>query len=186
MIIGLTGYAQSGKDTVANILINQYGYIRVAFADRIRDFVFDANPIYTYVSNEPRYVRDLVEKVGWDEAKKNPEVRRLLQNIGVAARNIFGEQFWIDQAMRQLDPENNYVITDVRFTNEVEALKQMGEWVDGVEFQLWRITRPGVEAINNHISESEMASYEADQIFLNNGSIENLELLVKTRMNSLL
>jgi dephospho-CoA kinase len=40
MIIGLTGYAQSGKDTVANILVENYGYQRVAFADPIRALLY--------------------------------------------------------------------------------------------------------------------------------------------------
>ena len=39
-VIGLTGYAQSGKDTVASILVEKYGYRRIAFADKIRDFLF--------------------------------------------------------------------------------------------------------------------------------------------------
>ena len=69
MIIGLTGYAQSGKDSVAKILVEKHGFIRVAFADRIRDFVFDADPIYTWVGNEPRYLRSFIESEGWEEAK---------------------------------------------------------------------------------------------------------------------
>ena len=38
-VIGLTGYAQSGKDTLASILVEKYGYSRVAFGDKIRDFI---------------------------------------------------------------------------------------------------------------------------------------------------
>jgi len=186
MIIGLTGYAQSGKDTVAKILVDNYGYIRVAFADRIRDFLFEANPMFDSVAGEPRFVQDYVIANGWETAKKNPQIRRLLQNVGVAARNIFGEQFWVDQAMRQLDPENNYVITDVRFVNEADTLRQMGEWVEGTEVQLWRIKRNGVEAINGHVSEHEMDDYKVDQIFANNGTLEDLEAMVKARMQGLL
>jgi len=184
MIIGLTGYAQSGKDTVANILVEKYGFIRVAFADRIRDFLFEANPMFDSVAGEPRFVREYVIHYGWEDAKKNPQIRRLLQNIGVAARNVFGEEFWVDQAMRQLDTTNDYVITDVRFKNEADALKNMGEWVEGSTTQLWRIKRLGVEAVNDHISENELDDYKVDQIFTNNGTIEDLELMVKTRMMS--
>mgnify|MGYP006283771541 FL=1 len=43
MIIGLTGYAQSGKDTVASLLVEHYGYERVAFADKIRSFLYEMN-----------------------------------------------------------------------------------------------------------------------------------------------
>jgi hypothetical protein len=183
MIIGLTGYAQSGKDSVAKILVEKHGFIRVAFADRIRDFLFDANPIYSWTANEPNYVRSLVEAVGWEEAKKNPEVRRLLQNVGVAARNIFGETFWIDQAMRQLDTVNDYVITDVRFTNEADTLKQINDWSEETVVELWRIKRTGTSAVNDHVSESEMDGYKVDKILSNSGTLEELELLVERRLN---
>ena len=39
MIIGLTGYAQAGKDSVANSLVQNYGYTRVAFADKIKELL---------------------------------------------------------------------------------------------------------------------------------------------------
>ena len=45
MIIGLTGYARSGKDTVAKILVDNYGYKRIAFADKIRELLVEINPI---------------------------------------------------------------------------------------------------------------------------------------------
>ena len=44
MIIGLTGYAQSGKDSVADILVKNYGYTRIAFADPIRKLLYETNP----------------------------------------------------------------------------------------------------------------------------------------------
>ena len=115
--------------------------------------------------------------------KRHSEVRRLLQNVGVAARNIFGEEFWIDQAMRQLDPKNDYVITDVRFTNEADTLKQMGEWVEGTEVELWRVKRTGTGAVNSHISENEMDGYKVDKILSNSETLEDLELLVERRLN---
>ena len=182
MIIGLTGYAQSGKDTVAKVLVEQHGFIRVAFADRIRDLLFETNPMYDSIVGEPLFVKAKVERDGWETAKKNPQIRRLLQNLGIAARNVFGEQFWVEQAMRQLDSNNNYVITDVRFLNEAEALRQMGEWVDGAKVHIWRIKRLGIEAVNDHVSEHELDDYKVDQIFTNNGSIEDLKLMVNTRM----
>jgi hypothetical protein len=78
-IIGLTGYAQSGKDTFASILVEKYGYSRIAFADKIRDFLYGINPM---VGCSPTgYLQDLVNLVGWDKAKQEPQVRRLLQDL---------------------------------------------------------------------------------------------------------
>lgn len=176
MIIGLMGYAQSGKDTVANILVENYGYTRVAFADKIRDFLYEINPIISVTANEPMYLRGRVGRDGWDTAKKSPEVRRLLQDLGVGARNLFSDMFWVQQALREVHFEGNYVITDVRFKNEAVSIKKY----DNAE--LWRVKRPGVDAVNGHVSEHELEGYPVDQIIYNNGSLSDLEDLVKTRM----
>ena len=176
-LIGLTGYAQSGKDTVAQFLVNKYGYRRIAFADKIRDFLYDLNPQikvgYDGVSN----IRILVDNDGWDTTKQIPQVRQLLQDIGVSARNIFGENFWVDQALESIKPGEKVVVTDVRFNNEADHVKLMGG-------QIWRIRRPGVTSVNSHISETQMDGYKVDQIFLNSGSLDELEVLLKTRMQN--
>jgi len=174
MIIGLTGYAQSGKDTVASILVKKYGYTRVAFADAIREFLYEINP---FVGSSIR-LKDMVDEYGWDTAKATPEVRRLLQDLGVGARNIFGDQFWIQHALRQVHFEGNYVITDVRFKNEADIIKKYDN------SQVWRVKRMGFGAINGHVSESEMDGYPVDQIFVNNGTIEDLGVLIDTRMRA--
>jgi hypothetical protein len=179
MIIGLTGYAQSGKDTVAKILVENYGYTRVAFADKIRDFLYEMNPMVDNVAGEPIFLKERVDRDGWEVAKKNPHIRRTLQNAGVSARKIFGEEFWIDRSLVSILRNENTVITDVRFINEADVVKHQAG-------QVWRIKRLGVDAVNAHVSESQMDGYPVDQIFTNNSSIEDLELMVKTRMMSLI
>lgn len=174
MIIGLTGYARSGKDTVANILVSNYGYTRVAFADPIREILLAINPIL----ESGHRLSSMVEDYGWDIAKANPEVRRLLQTLGVGARTTLDKDIWITKALRTLSNGGNYVVTDVRFENEATMLKSLGG-------QLWRIKRTGIVAYNRHVSETEMDSYKVDQIFTNNGTIEDLELTVKVWMNGL-
>jgi hypothetical protein len=172
-VIGLTGYAQSGKDTLASILVERYGYRRVAFADAIREFIYEVNPM---VACSPTgYLKDLVNLVGWDNAKQEPQVRRLLQDLGVAARKLIDEDIWVKVALRSVSPGDRVVITDVRFENEAKHISELGG-------QLWRVKRPGVEAVNAHISETQMDGYKVDQIFLNNGSIDDLKFLVQVRM----
>jgi hypothetical protein len=176
LIIGLTGYAQSGKDTVANILIEHFGYRRVAFADPIRKLLHEMNPT---VKDGGYRLRGVVDGYGWDVAKTAfPEVRTLLQNLGVGARNTFGEDFWVSQALMGLEPTDKVVITDVRFTNEADAIKQYAG------AQMWRIKRVGVNPVNEHVSESQMDGYSVDQIFVNNGTVEDLKALVQTRMRA--
>jgi hypothetical protein len=168
MIIGLTGYAQSGKDTVAKILVDNYGYQRIAFADKIRELLYE--------TSSPKFIKSLVDQVGWEEAKQYEMIREALQRTGVAARKVFGEDFWISQAFSGRKEIDNLVITDVRFTNEADYIK----WFPGS--QLWRIKRSGVEAVNSHISETQLDGYPVDQILVNNGTIADLEALVLRRL----
>jgi hypothetical protein len=174
-LIGLTGYAQSGKDTFASILVEKYGYSRIAFADKIRDFLYGINPM---VACSPTgYLQDLVNLVGWDKAKQEPQVRRLLQDLGISARDLISEDIWVTAALSSVSKDQRVVITDVRFENEAATIKSMGG-------QLWRVKRSGVGPVNDHVSESEMDGYKVDQIFVNNGTLEELQALITTRMRN--
>ena len=175
MIIGLTGYAQSGKDTVANILVENYGYQRVAFADPIRDLLYATNPML----KEGYRVQGLVDVYGWDRVKVDyPEARRLLQDLGVGARKVFGEHFWVQQALKKVHFEGNYVITDVRYPNEASAIRKYDN------AQIWRIKRSGINPVNTHVSETAMDGEKVEQIFINNGTVDDLKVLIQTRMRA--
>lgn len=177
MIIGLTGYAQSGKDTVAQVLVNKYAFKRIAFADAIRFFCYEVNPIVGWVANEPVFLQKIVDRDGWEQAKKIGEIRRTLQSTGVAARNKFGSNFWVERAFERVDPINdNIVVTDVRFINEADYIKALPD------SQIWRVRRLNLGPVNSHVSESQMDGYKVDQIVLNNGTVSDLEYLLSTRM----
>jgi hypothetical protein len=172
MIIGLTGYAQSGKDTLAGMLIGLHKYENRAFADPIRKLLYETNPL---LKDEYR-VKGVVDAYGWDKAKVEfPELRNLLQTLGVGARTVFNDQFWVAQCLAGVSAGDKVVITDVRFPNEADAIKTLGG-------QIWRVKRLGVGAVNQHVSETAMDGYQVDQIFINNGSIEDLMALLQARM----
>ena len=168
MIIGLSGYAQSGKNTVADILVDHHGFTQLAFADAIRAFVYEINPM---VACSPTgYLQDLVNLKGWDEAKQEPQVRKLLQSTGVAGRTMIDEYLWVALTLSQIrDPhDGRYVITDVRFPNEAAALTSQGG-------QIWRIERPGVDAVNDHVSETALDAWVFDETIIDDGTIEDLK-----------
>jgi dephospho-CoA kinase len=172
MIIGLSGYAQSGKDTVAERLVTQHGFERIAFADPIRSMVYAMNP---KINGTP--LVDLVDEYGWDIAKKKPEVRELLQSLGYAARVHLGEDIWVSAVLRKMwDKSQRYVITDVRFLNEAGTVKVL-------KGKVWRVERPGIDAANAHISEWEMNEYKFDETLGNDGTVEQLNFLVDTLVN---
>lgn len=162
MIIGLSGYAQSGKDTVAELLCLNYGYKRVSFADPMREALLRLNP---NIGNEP--LSHLVNDYGWELAKHNPEVRRLLQVFGTqVGREMFGENFWIDLAFKQVT-QDRVVFSDVRFPNEAQAIIKNGG-------QVWRIQREGHKPVNLHASEIAMDNWRFDDLILNHGNLNDL------------
>jgi dephospho-CoA kinase len=175
MIIGLSGYASSGKDTVAKVLVEQFGFTRIAFADPIRELLYTMDPMVwgqTYEGGQS--VKEFVDEVGWDIAKQHHEVRRLLQTLGYSARHVLGDDVWIIAAMRKMRDEINYVVTDVRFLNEADLLRHE------LDAQLWRVERPGYGPVNEHVSEWQLNGYEFDRILNNDGTLEELEFMIKT------
>lgn len=150
MLIGLTGYAGAGKDTAGAYLVERHGFTRIAFADKVRELAYAANP------ELPEFcwpLRTVVDRYGWERAKREiPGVREILQDLGMAHRHVFGADFWVDQALPRIDVRGlqrlpvRTVVTDVRFDNEAERIRALG----GVVVHVWRW---GVGPFNVHESE---------------------------------
>ena len=175
MIIGLSGYAQSGKDSVADLLCLNYGFKRISFALAIRDAVFTLNPLV----NDNSRVEDLVNEYGWDIAKAHPEVRRLLQVFGTeVGRNLFGETFWIDQAFKRAEEYERVVFTDVRFPNEAYAIQKIAG-------EIWRVNRRNHSAVNSHVSEHAMDNYLFNRVVYNDGTLDDLSNQVFELMHNI-
>ena len=169
MIVGLSGYAQTGKDTVANYLIERYGFTRVAFADPIREAIYRLNPKIAIADMRDVPLATAVDGLGWESVKvDSSDARELLQRMGTeVGRHMFGENFWVDQAMQKISQYENVVITDVRYPNELEAiLKASGE--------AWRIVKDDVSAVNRHGSETALDHYQFEYIIFNNGTKKDL------------
>jgi hypothetical protein len=173
VVIGLSGYASSGKDTVAQFLIEEHGFEKIAFADPIRNMLLAMNPIVHGVQ-----LKELVDEYGWDLAKQRPEVRHYLQVLGYSARINIDPEVWVRAAFRKLNNEaySKYVITDVRFRNEAEAIKH-------IKGHMWRVERPNESAVNDHVSEWELDTYTFDEVLGNDGTLEELKFLVTTLVN---
>lgn len=169
MIIGLSGFAQVGKDTVAKTLVDDYGFEVRSFAQPMRDALYTLNPI-VHAQGGTYKMQGLIDAYGWDVAKvQYPEIRRLLQVFGTeVGRKMFGENFWVNQAFAGVHSSKNVVFTDVRFPNEASMIKDFYG-------QVWRIERPGVHAVNNHPSESSMDKWTFDKIIRNDSDIEALQ-----------
>jgi len=172
MIIGLSGYARSGKDTAANHLANKYDFTRYSFAAPMKEAMYILNPVvFSDSIGEFRY-RNLVDVYGLDRAKEDyPEIRRLLQVFGTeVGRNMFGDDFWVDLALKSIDVKNA-VITDVRFKNEADAIRLAGG-------QIWRVNRFGIGPVTNHASEIDLDDYDFDHVISNDLSVVELNKVI--------
>jgi hypothetical protein len=167
-IIGVSGFARSGKDSFASFLI-PFGWKRYALADSLKAAAYALDPVVETETGVAR-LSFLIDNRGWEDAKALPDVRRLLQRIGTeVGRTLFGENAWIDVLDRKLDAEapELAVVTDIRFPNEVEwVLSRGGTYV--------RIERPGVGPANGHASEQTLEEFIPHYTVDNVGDLNDL------------
>jgi hypothetical protein len=182
-VIALIGKKRSGKDTFANVLVEERGYTRVAFADPLRSAALELDPWVPIHGSLARLRKTtpglqastivrlsaLIEAVGWETAKDLvPEVRRLLQRFGTESIRKIEPDFWINAARKTIDAiDGPVVITDCRYPNEADFAESVG----GV---LVRIVRPGTESDDAHPSETALDDRKVDVVIRNDGSIEDL------------
>jgi len=175
MIIGLTGYARSGKDTVAKSLRLRGGFRRIAFADKLKDLALRLDPIVGVESLSGDLfftrVQELVDSQGWEDAKKQHDVRHLLQRLGNEAREVLGDNVWVEavrgQLLTYISENKNVVFTDVRYENEAQLVHAYGG-------KMVRVVRPNVQALNNHVTETNVDLISVDDTIMNDGTINDL------------
>lgn len=178
MIVGISGFARTGKDTAANYLVKHHGFTRVSFADTLRDLAFRADP-QIEVGEDLVPLSGVVSAHTWEGAKDFPQVRGFLQRLGVGAREILGENIWVDAAFREMQkaPTDRIVVPDVRFPNEANAIRwnppQTGP-ITATKGTLIRLHRPGFGPINSHPSETALDNYHFDHDIDNDGTVDEL------------
>jgi len=166
--VGICGKAGSGKDTIGDYLVENHGFKKISLAGPIKRLVQDIFVLTDEELND-RVLREQ-PMPEWDDWS----VRRLLQFIGTEMfRKNLWEDIWVKSLWRRvvLDTESDYVVTDVRFPNELEYLKDGGK----EQFLSIKVVREGCDGsvgIQNH--ESEKYDLEAEFVVENNGGFEDL------------
>lgn len=157
MIIGICGFQGSGKDTIADYLCNIYGFKRDSFAATLKDAVaavFGWNrELLEGRTRESRAWREQVD-VWWANRLNMPGLtpRLVLQLWGTeVARKAFHDDTWIASLENKLArAHNDIVITDVRFPNEIRAVRDAG----GIVIRVVRGPEPAwygvAQAANNY------------------------------------
>jgi hypothetical protein len=168
-LVGITGYATSGKDTLAAGLIEQLGFKKLAFADALRRDLTVLDPIVAINEETGGFIRLHHCMADYNAAKaRYPEFRRLLQVYGTEVHRALDDDYWINRAAASIvaDGTTGYVFTDMRFPNERSGL--------GYDLTI-RVERPGVGPLNDHASERYIGEMPVDIEILNDGTPEHLE-----------
>lgn len=183
-LIGLNGFKTAGKDTVYEFIrdyFEQHYYRhvdiqRVGFADKLKVVAYDSlfkhivSPLEQSAGrqlgaeNKINFINDNKE----EQIAEDINVREFLQNLGQAGRERFGETFWIEQALSEdvLARADLTVVTDVRYPNEAQHIKDLGG-------DIWLVNRPGLES-DGHASEQPLPADLIDCVVDNSGSLDDL------------
>lgn len=167
IFIGLTGYAGTGKDTVRAIL-EDCGLQGFAFADPIKHM---ARALLHHSALDTRYMdhRELKEQaipyLGFS-------YRQIAQTLGTEWGRALAPDIWLRLASARLADFQNaglrqFVVSDVRFQNEADWVRQQG----GI---IWRIHRNQAPGVRDHVSETELDSIRPDATIHNNASLQAL------------
>ena len=200
-IIGVCGFIGSGKDTVADYLTNFQEYRRESFASSLKDAV---SAVFgwdrTMLEGRTQQSREWREQVDtyWAERLSMPTLtpRWVLQYWGTDVCRIgFHDDIWVASLENKLINSNdNIVISDCRFPNEIATIKNAGGtvlWVQRGALPAWFDT--AMLAVNGcnaskaqmntiaHPSEWAWLGCELDDIIVNNGTIGELYQRVSTR-----
>lgn len=196
-LIGLGGKLRAGKDAVADYLVENKNYVKMGMSDALNEALLRLNPIiWAETDNIPlpkelagggawgtksiteRRYQDIHDAIGYVEAKKIPEVRRLLQVLGTeVGREMIDQDVWVKMAEKTIRAHwaegKNVVITAMRFPNELEMLERLG----GTSVWVNRPVDPSeavTEGIAAHASENSVSQHDFDLIIFNTGTLEEL------------
>lgn len=188
MLIALSGYAGAGKDSVADVLVAERGFIKYAWANTLRLAAAALNPVVATKEDDCVGLRynDVIGEVGYTEAKSRyPEVRAILQRLGTeVGRDLISDTVWVDTTIRRIKREHSLsadiVIADTRFLNEAEAVKNLSS-----NNLVVRVTRPDVYPESNHPSEVDLDDYKFDSHYTNDSSMDGITVAVLNWFDSL-
>ncbi len=205
MIIGICGFIGSGKDTIADYLVNYHGFRRESFANSLKDAVaqvFGWDRVL--LEGRTKQAREWREQVDtwWAKRLNMPNLtpRWILQYWGTeVCRKGFHDDIWIAALENKLrNSKDDVVISDCRFPNEIQSIKDAGgivirvvrgpepEWYqdavnanEGRGNMSWLISSDRLKKLGIHASETSWVGTEFDTVLDNNGSIDDLYSQVK-------
>lgn len=182
-LISFSGALRSGKDAAADYLVGHFDFVKMGMSDVLNDVMMVLNPWTDLDYERPRRYAEVVQIYGYTEAKKDPEVRRLLQVLGTEiGRNMLGENIWVDSMANRirtaLGEGEDVVVTGVRFPNELQMIRSLGGK------PVW-INRPSEQAAPEHAAHASERSLDATHFAIQINNIGTLEDLYEDVENML-
>jgi hypothetical protein len=201
MIIGVCGFIGSGKDTIADYLVNVHGFRRESFANTLKDAVASVfgwdRVLLEGRTKEAREWREQVDP-WWAERLNMPNLtpRWVLQQWGTeVCRKGFHDDIWIASVENKLRrTKDNIVISDCRFPNEISSIKSAGgvvmrvvrgpepEWYDIALQHNRGSEQANIQLMNLkiHASETAWVGTNFDYVLDNNSTLDSLFKQVET------
>jgi adenylate kinase family enzyme len=172
-IILLSGWAGSGKDTVADYLVTKHGYKKFAFATPLKNL---ASQLFSF----PRELADSQEgkRQLWQLGYSKKTIRQILLDVARIDKFRFGDDIYANETVAQIakeSPDAQIVISDTRYLNEIRVILEFAI-KEKHEFTVWRISsRDQTKSPVDDISEHVLDTYRANVYITNPGdSLENL------------
>jgi hypothetical protein len=206
MIVGLVGFIGAGKGTVADLLVERHNFFKESFANSVKDscaavFGWD-RAMLEGDTPESRAWREQPDQWWSDKFGREFSPRLALQLMGTeAGRDVFHPDLWVHTVLRRCEqaPYNNYVIADVRFPNEINAIKDSGGVVirvrRGDDPEWYTLAREcnvynKLDIMRNaypevHYSEWAWIGAHYDIVMDNNCSLDELKIRVDKIVDSL-
>ena len=196
MIIGVCGFIGSGKDTIADYLVNIHEYRRESFANTLKDAV---SAVFgwdrTMLEGRTKQAREWREQVDpWWSKRLDRAItpRWILQYWGTeVCRKGFHDDIWIASLENKLrSSEDDVVISDCRFPNEIKAIRDQGgivlRVVRGPEPEWYAVAQVAnqhpqpnasteiLKELGIHASETAWVGTDFDVVLDNNGTLDEL------------
>ena len=172
-IVGVSGQPGHGKDTVADYLVSEFGFTKLAFAKILKDKA----RVEFGLTNEQ--LNGNLKEVDIPLYGKSPRV--IMQELGCYYREIY-KDFWVRAVLEEVNGNKKYqnglVISDVRFPNEYNIIKQFG----GKVVEVFRPGHVGSTKTAHQAERSMDDISEFDFEFVNDESLEKLYSVVKIFM----
>lgn len=175
ILIGLCGFAGTGKDSISDVLVAQ-GFHTKAFADNPRTLALKLDPYFPELNKS---YRQILNEMGYEQAKRQHVcIREYLIKLGDSVCAVLGPNTWVDSALpvdMQLDKD--LVVRDIRKAIEAERVRAHG----GV---VWRIVRPQYGPA--HETEAlGVGSVDPDFVLTNDGTLEDLKAKVLQQLEKM-